>query len=97
MSVNTEEMIDREAAKRLRSIFERISALEENDYFRILYAGGHVSNPPTKAEITGIFGAPGTFNGIAAGLIKDKDTTRTWFVVTDDVTDWFYVQLTKAL
>lgn len=97
MPLNPDDLINREAGKGLKDLLDRVNALMANDYFRIMYADQDVSNPPTGAELVAIFGNPGTFNGIAAGLLNDSKNLRYWFCVTDDISRWYTVQLTLAI
>ncbi len=57
----------------------------------------NVSTPPTAAELTSAFGAPGTVGSGFIGLVDDNGAGTTEYSVWSDGTNWFYTTGVKAL
>jgi hypothetical protein len=55
---------------------------------RVKLNADNVSNPPTSAELTSIFGAPGTVGGGFMGLIDDNGAGTDFYHVYSDGTNW---------
>lgn len=56
----------------------------------------NTSNPPTKAELTSAFGAPGTVGTGFVGIVDDNGGHANEYICWSDGTEWFYATGTKA-
>lgn len=56
----------------------------------------NTANPPTKAELTSAFGAPGTVGTGFVGILDDNGGHTNEYICWSDGTEWFYATGTKA-
>ncbi len=57
---------------------------------------GNVSNPPTDAELDGLFGTPATVGAGFTRLIDDNGADSAVYLVASNGTSWWYTAMTKA-
>lgn len=73
---------------------ELYNYLANNIYY---YSDGSVSNPPTKAELTSLFGEPNRVGAQFSALLNNGGASSDVYLIASDGTDWYYTALTKAL
>lgn len=100
----TDQMIAREAHKNLQGLIRRVSQLEANDYFNILYgeaAWGTQSSPvpPSLATIISVFGQANRFNvPVAEAVLKNTDSEEHWkLTAVREDNKWFYEFMFEAI
>lgn len=88
--------------------FRRLYTMDTRGFEEIDDAGvirriGHqydetdVADPPTDANLDGIFGAPADLEGGFIGIVNDNaGDTDVWLVFTTD-SNWYYLQFTQAV
>lgn len=99
----TDIMIQREAHKNMEGLMRRVSQLEMNDYFNILYGEDSWSTqsspiPPSEAIIIALFGEADRFNvPVAEAVIRNKEVNEFWkLTAVRSVNKWFYEFMFEA-
>jgi hypothetical protein len=64
---------------------------------QVVLRSNDISNPPTAAQLTGVFGSPSVVGDGFVGLINDNGDGVDEYLVWTDGTNWFYVSGTLAL
>jgi hypothetical protein len=63
---------------------------------RTLVSTADTSNPPTAAQLTSAFGAPGTVGTGFHAIVNDNNGGTNEYFIWSDGTNWFYTTGTKA-
>jgi hypothetical protein len=94
----------KKASKLIENLFSpveelrrRIADLEAVEAIRyISLAENNVSNPPTLAQLTSIFGTPAAVGKGFTAYINDNGAGTNFYLIASDGTNWWIFSGTKA-
>jgi hypothetical protein len=81
----------------------KVTALENNDYFNVLYAthkwGDSSPIVPDDAILTSVFGSPLSFNTLVTlAVLINTANGEAWLCASSSLQNkWYYVQINEAV
>lgn len=79
----------------LRQRVEQLEGIEGINYLKLSEA--NVSNPPTAAQLTALFGTPATVGKGFTSLINDNGAGANFYLVSSDGSNWWIFSGVKAV
>ncbi len=90
--MSMDDFVRREAVNSLEGLADRVSNLEDNDYYVPVSKAGSTSNPPTQAQLNSILNEARTYNSNTLALLRDVSNGRYWMCFGDKEDNrWYFV------